>query len=66
MHVHLRGIPMKSHKNVQPLLLIGSDNSTSFTVVKTVHVDSQVGPVAVYTNLGWALFLLILMIITDN
>lgn len=55
MHVHLRGIPLQSYKNVQPLLLIGSDNSTRFTAVKTVHVDSKVGPVAVYTKLGWAL-----------
>ncbi|XP_048010442.1 uncharacterized protein LOC125244397 [Megalobrama amblycephala] len=54
-YAHLRDIPLQSFKNVQPLLLIGSDNSPLITAVKTVHVATQVGPVAVRTKLGWAL-----------
>lgn len=54
-YVHLRGIPLQSFKNVQPMLLIGSDNSSLITAEKTVHVDNRVGPVAVCTKLGWAL-----------
>lgn len=45
---------MPQNKYVQPLLLIGSDNSPLITAMETVHIDSQVGPVAVCTKLGWA------------
>lgn len=54
-YAHLRDIPLHSFKNGQPLLLIGSDNSHLITAVKTVHVDTQVGPAAVHTKLGRAL-----------
>lgn len=54
-YVHLRDIPLQSFKNVQPLLLIGSDNSSLITAVETIHIDTQIGPVAVRTKLGWAL-----------
>lgn len=54
-YAHLRDIPLQSFKNAQPLLLIGSDNSPLITAVKTVHVGTQDGPVAICTKLGWAL-----------
>nr|XP_055047823.1 uncharacterized protein LOC129433267 [Misgurnus anguillicaudatus] len=52
---HLRDIPITAYKDVQPLLLIGSDYPELITPISPVCMGSLGSPVAVNTNLGWAI-----------
>lgn len=50
---HLRGLPIPSFENVQPLLLIGSDYPHLVTPIEPVRLGPPGGPAAVKTRLGW-------------
>lgn len=52
---HLRGLPLQSFSNVQPLLLIGSDYPHLLTPVEPVRLGRPGGPAALKTRLGWTL-----------
>ncbi|XP_039856539.1 uncharacterized protein LOC120714406 [Simochromis diagramma] len=52
---HLADVPIKAFKDVQPMLLIGSDNVQLITPLSPVKVGPLGSPVAVNTNLGWAI-----------
>ncbi|XP_014876949.1 uncharacterized protein LOC106939156 [Poecilia latipinna] len=52
---HLRGIPLKSFNNVQPLVLLGSDHVHLITPIEPIRKGSKGGPIAIHTTLGWAL-----------
>ncbi len=53
--VHLRDIPIKPFKEVQPMLLIGSDYPHLITTIAPVLMGPLGSPVAVSTSLGWAI-----------
>ncbi|KAM9758132.1 uncharacterized protein ACNS7B_005229 [Menidia menidia] len=52
---HLRGLPLHSFKQVQPLLLIGSDYPDLLVPIEPVHVGPRGSPIALRTQLGWTL-----------
>ncbi|XP_073334837.1 uncharacterized protein [Pagrus major] len=52
---HLRGLPLQSFNQEQPLLLIGSDYPHLITPVEPVHLGPPGGPAALKTRLGWTL-----------
>ena len=52
---HLRGLPLQSFSQAQPLLLIGSDYPHLITPVERVHLGPPGGPAALNTRLGWTL-----------
>ncbi|KAL0161393.1 hypothetical protein M9458_045118 [Cirrhinus mrigala] len=52
---HLRGLPIRSLTDVQPLLLIGSDQPHLITPTEPVQWGGPGAPVAVRTRLGWTL-----------
>ncbi len=52
---HLRGLPLPSFSKVQPLLLIGADNSHLITPTKKVCSGPPGTSVAIHTQLGWTL-----------
>ncbi len=52
---HLRGLPLHSFNQEQPLLLIGSDYPHLITPVEPVHLGPPGGPAALKTRLGWTL-----------
>ncbi|XP_063048733.1 uncharacterized protein LOC134442605 [Engraulis encrasicolus] len=52
---HLRGLPLNSLTQVQPLLLIGSDYPDLLMPIQPVHVGPPGCPVALQTRLGWTL-----------
>ncbi|KAL0151370.1 hypothetical protein M9458_053364 [Cirrhinus mrigala] len=52
---HLRGLPIRSLTDVQPLLLIGSDQPHLITPTEPVRWGGPGAPVAVRTRLGWTL-----------
>ena len=52
---HLRGLPLQSFSNAQPLILIGSDYPHLLTPVEAVHLGPLGGPAALKTRLGWTL-----------
>ncbi|KAL3979043.1 ATP-binding cassette, subfamily B (MDR/TAP), member 9 [Sarotherodon galilaeus] len=52
---HLKHLPLPDIKEVQPLLLIGSDNPHLLTPVEPVRLGPPGGPAAVHTRLGWTL-----------
>lgn len=52
---HLIGLPITPLNNVQPLLLIGSDQPHLITPIGPVRLGPPGGPAAVHTRLGWAL-----------
>lgn len=52
---HLRGIPIQPFNNVQPLVLIGADNTHLIVGKEPVRLSSSGGPAAVRTELGWVL-----------
>ncbi|XP_067308995.1 uncharacterized protein [Pseudorasbora parva] len=54
-YYHLRGIPLPSFDNVQPLLLIGSDYPNLITGKEPIRLGPAGGPAAVRTQLGWVL-----------
>ncbi|KAL0156947.1 hypothetical protein M9458_048193, partial [Cirrhinus mrigala] len=53
--VHLRDIPIMPFKEVQPMLLIGSDYPHLITPIAPVLMGPLGSPVAVSTSLGWAI-----------
>lgn len=52
---HLKGLPLQSFSNVQPVILIGSDYPHLITPMEPVHLGPHGGPAAVRTRLGWTL-----------
>ncbi len=50
---HLRGLPIRTLTEVQPLLLIGSDQPHLITPTEPVQWGVPRAPVAVRTRLGW-------------
>lgn len=52
---HLRGIPIQPFNKVQPLVLIGADNTHLIIAKEPVRLSPSGGPAAVHTELGWAL-----------
>lgn len=52
---HLRGLPLHSFNQAQPLLLIGSDYPHLLSPVEPVHLGPPGGPAALKTLLGWTL-----------
>ncbi|XP_028314116.1 uncharacterized protein LOC114470250 [Gouania willdenowi] len=52
---HLRGLPLHSFSQAQPLLLIGSDYPHLLSPVEPVHLGPPGGPAALNTRLGWTL-----------
>ena len=52
---HLRGLPLQSFNQAQPLLLIGSDYPHLITPVERVLLGPPGGPAALNTRLGWTL-----------
>ncbi|KAF7656543.1 hypothetical protein LDENG_00039930 [Lucifuga dentata] len=52
---HLRGLPVMPLKDVQPLLLIGSDQPHLITPTEPVRLGPPGGPATVHTRLGWTL-----------
>jgi len=52
---HLRGVPILPFKEVQPMLLIGSDYPQLITPITPVLMGPLGSPVAVNTHLGWAI-----------
>ncbi|XP_077351805.1 uncharacterized protein LOC144001182 [Festucalex cinctus] len=52
---HLRGIPVPNLREVQPLLLIGSDQPHLLTPIEPVRLGPPGSPAAVHTRLGWTL-----------
>ncbi|KAK7933404.1 hypothetical protein WMY93_004300 [Mugilogobius chulae] len=52
---HLSEVPFKAFKDVQPMLLIGSDNAHLITPLSPVKAGPLGTPVAVNTKLGWAI-----------
>lgn len=52
---HLRGLPLHSFSQAQPLLLIGSDYPHLLTPIEPVHLGPTGGPAALQTRLGWTL-----------
>ncbi|XP_067260302.1 uncharacterized protein [Chanodichthys erythropterus] len=52
---HLRGLPIRALADVQPLLLIGSDQPHLITPTEPVRWGGSGAPVAVHTRLGWTL-----------
>ncbi|KAI4901563.1 hypothetical protein NFI96_009437 [Prochilodus magdalenae] len=47
---HLRGIPLQSFHNAQPLVLIGSDNVHLITATEPVRQGNKGGPIAIHTG----------------
>lgn len=47
--------PLVTFYNVQPQILIGTDNHHLTTPVESVHLGSKRSPLAMNTRLGWAL-----------
>lgn len=54
-YLHLQKAQIEGFNQVQPLVLIGSDNAHLITPVRPVLRGSSKGPVAVCTKLGWAI-----------
>nr|XP_054592608.1 uncharacterized protein LOC107395320 [Nothobranchius furzeri]XP_054592609.1 uncharacterized protein LOC107395320 [Nothobranchius furzeri] len=54
-YIHLQKVQIKGFNQVQPLVLLGSDNAHLITPVRPVLRGSSKGPVAVCTKLGWAI-----------
>ncbi|XP_073722599.1 uncharacterized protein [Misgurnus anguillicaudatus] len=52
---HLRGLPVRTLTDVQPLLLIGSDQPHLITPTEPVRWGGPGAPAAVHTRLGWTL-----------
>ncbi|XP_056121116.1 uncharacterized protein LOC130099439 [Rhinichthys klamathensis goyatoka] len=52
---HLRGLPISTLNEVQPLLLIGSDQPHLIIPTEPVHWGGPGAPAAVHTRLGWTL-----------
>ncbi|KAK3517614.1 hypothetical protein QTP70_013100 [Hemibagrus guttatus] len=52
---HLRGLPIRTFMDVQPLLLIGSDQPHLITPTEPVRWSGPGAPAAVHTRLGWTL-----------
>lgn len=52
---HLRGLPLQSFSQAQPLLLIGSDYPHLLTPVEPVRLGPLGAPAALKTSLGWTL-----------
>ncbi|XP_016393730.1 uncharacterized protein LOC107728153 [Sinocyclocheilus rhinocerous] len=52
---HLRGLPIRTLTDVQPLLLIGSDQPHLITPTEPVRWGGPGAPAAVHTHLGWTL-----------
>ncbi|KAM9753665.1 uncharacterized protein ACNS7B_006885 [Menidia menidia] len=52
---HLKDLPLPDIREVQPLLLIGSDNPHLITPMEPVRLGPPGGPAAVHTRLGWTL-----------
>ncbi|XP_028296698.1 uncharacterized protein LOC114458488 [Gouania willdenowi] len=52
---HLSDVPFEAFKDVQPMLLIGSDNAHLITPLSQVKAGPLGTPVAVETKLGWAI-----------
>lgn len=52
---HLRGLSIHTLADVQPLLLIGSDQPHLITPTEPVRWGGPGAPVAVHTHLGWTL-----------
>lgn len=52
---HLHGIPLSSFSNVQPHILIGSDNPFLITPVEQIQYGTKGALAAVKTRLEWAL-----------
>ncbi|KAK3541683.1 hypothetical protein QTP86_000569 [Hemibagrus guttatus] len=52
---HLRGLPIRTLTDVQPLLLIGSDQPHLTTPTEPVRWGGPGAPAAVHTRLGWTL-----------
>ncbi len=50
---HLRGLPIRTLTDVQPLLLIGSDQPHLITLNEPVRWGGRGVPTAVHTRLGW-------------
>jgi len=53
--VHLRDVPIIPFKEVQPMLLIGSDYPQLITPIAPVLMGPLGSPVGVSTSLGWAI-----------
>ncbi|KAK3560877.1 hypothetical protein QTP86_022921 [Hemibagrus guttatus] len=52
---HLRGLPIRTLTDVQPLLLIGSDQPHLITPTEPVRWGGPGTPAAVHTRLGWTI-----------
>ncbi|KAL0153282.1 hypothetical protein M9458_051409 [Cirrhinus mrigala] len=52
---HLRGLPIRTLTDVQPLLLIGSDQPHLITPTEPIRWGGRGAPAAVHTRLGWTL-----------
>ncbi|KAF7648708.1 hypothetical protein LDENG_00152830 [Lucifuga dentata] len=52
---HLRGLPVMPLKDIQPPLLIGSDQPHLITPIEPVRLGPPGGPATVRTRLGWTL-----------
>ncbi|KAL0196824.1 hypothetical protein M9458_005364, partial [Cirrhinus mrigala] len=55
LNLHLRGLPIRTLTDVQPLLLIGSDQPHLITPTEPIRWDSRGAPAAVQMRLGWTL-----------
>ncbi|KAL4009372.1 hypothetical protein ACER0C_003224 [Sarotherodon galilaeus] len=54
-YLHLQNVHLEGFNQIQPLVLIGSDNTDLITPVRPVLRGSSKGPVAICTRLGWAI-----------
>lgn len=52
---HLQSVPIKGFKEMQFMLLTGSDNPYPTTPVRQVMQGPPQGSIAVCTKLGWAI-----------
>lgn len=52
---HLHDVPLETFSNVQPEILIGTDNPHLITPIEPVRLGPRKAPAAVNTRLGWAL-----------
>lgn len=52
---HLQRVQLEGFNQIQPLVLIGSDNAHLITPIRSILRGSAQGPVAVCTKLGWAI-----------
>lgn len=52
---HLRGLPIPAVKEVEPLLLLGSDHAHLITPAEPIRLGPPGGSAATYTCLGWTL-----------